>query len=90
MNVVNGAFRGAGKTAVAMSFSIITLLGLRVPLAYSLAGFTPLGTPGLWWGVCLSNIIGGVAATLWFRRGDWKQRLVPREEEAREVPVPGP
>ncbi len=83
MNVVNGAFRGAGKTAVAMTFSIITLIGLRVPLSYSLAGFTSLGTHGLWWGVFLSNVIGGILATAWFRRGGWKQRLIEDE------PVPG-
>ncbi|MFO7941553.1 MAG: MATE family efflux transporter [Bacillota bacterium] len=80
MNVVNGAFRGAGKTMVAMAFSIISLLGLRVPLAYFLAGFTELGTRGLWWGVLLSNVIGGILATAWFSRGGWKQSLVEDED----------
>ncbi len=80
MNVVNGAFRGAGKTMVAMSFSLISLLGLRVPFAYFLAGHTGLGTHGLWWGVLLSNVIGGIIATAWFKRGDWKQRLVHGED----------
>ena len=83
MNVVNGAFRGAGKTAVAMAFSIIALLGLRIPLAYTLAGMTALHTDGLWWGVFFSNVIGGTLALAWFRRGDWKQSLVDNNLSAR-------
>ncbi|MFO8059918.1 MAG: MATE family efflux transporter [Bacillota bacterium] len=80
MAVLNGAFRGAGKTSTAMVFSVIALLLLRVPLAYTLSHHTILGPRGLWWGAFLANVIGACLVALWFRRGTWKQRLVGGEE----------
>lgn len=79
MSVINGAFRGAGKTITAMTFSAISLLVLRVPLAYALSHHTTLGSAGLWWGVLLSNVIGASVVAFWFTRGTWKQRIVQKE-----------
>lgn len=79
LNVLSGAFRGAGKTVLAMLFAFISLLLLRVPLAYVLSNHTPLGVNGLWWSVAISNVVGGVLSFLWYIRGSWKQRLVTEE-----------
>ncbi len=80
MNVLNGAFRGAGRTATSMVFSILSMFVLRVPLAYGLSHHTALGPAGIWWGVALSNVIGAVLVGLWFSRGTWKGSLVDHEE----------
>ncbi|MFP4199827.1 MAG: MATE family efflux transporter [Bacillota bacterium] len=76
LNVANGAFRGAGHTVAAMAFSLLSMLGLRVPLAYILSRFTEMGTTGLWWAVAISNILGGAIALWWFTRGTWKRRII--------------
>ncbi|MFO7942124.1 MAG: MATE family efflux transporter [Bacillota bacterium] len=76
LNVANGAFRGAGHTLAAMTFSLLSMLGLRVPLAYILSRFTEMGTAGLWWAVAISNILGGAIALWWFTRGTWKTRII--------------
>ncbi len=76
MNVANGAFRGAGRTATAMAFALLSMLGLRVPLAYLLSHFTTLGVQGLWWSVAIANVLGGAAAFWWFTLGRWKGRII--------------
>ena len=83
LNIKNGAFRGAGRTVTAMVFGILSLLGLRVPLAFVLSHFTWLDTDGLWWAVAAANIIGGILATYWFSFGHWKQRLVEDDPPAK-------
>lgn len=76
MTVINGSFRGAGRTTTAMIFSMISMLALRVPLSYLLSRFTPLGPTGIWWGVALSNVIGASLVMLWFRYSKWQQRVI--------------
>ncbi len=85
MNIKNGAFRGAGRTVTAMVFAVFSLLGIRVPLAYWLSHRTPMAESGLWWGVAVANILGGIAATIWFRQGKWKQSLVKDRPEGTDV-----
>ncbi|MFO8060694.1 MAG: MATE family efflux transporter [Bacillota bacterium] len=85
MNVLNGAFRGAGRTATAMTFSLISMFALRVPLAYGLSHHTHLGPAGIWWGVALSNVVGALLVAMWFSRGSWKGRLIGSEKKG----VPG-
>ncbi len=76
LNVANGAFRGAGRTVTAMTFALLSMLGIRVPLAYILSTLTPMGVDGLWWAVNASNVLGGGLAFLWFTRGTWKGRII--------------
>ncbi len=81
LNVKNGAFRGAGQTLTAMVFAVLSLLGLRVPLAYFLSLYTPLGVDGLWWAVGIGNMIGGALAFWWFTLDRWKQRIIEEKPE---------
>lgn len=80
--VVGGGFRGAGDTVPSMTFALLSLLGLQVPLAYLLSQFFGLGTQGIWWAMVTSGVIGTVSAALWFRRGGWKLKSVTRPHDA--------
>lgn len=86
--VITSAFRGAGKTRVAMGFTILSLWIFRIPVSYALLHWTPadvlgvalpaLGAVGVWYGVAFSNVATAVIAYLWFARGTWKQSVVDR------------
>jgi putative MATE family efflux protein len=81
MRAFTGGFRGAGKTLTAAAISIVTLAGIRLPVAYVASrGILPtdlwfLGAPdarGIWIAFFASNVAGAIIAWLWFRRGTWR------------------
>jgi putative MATE family efflux protein len=81
MRAFTGGFRGAGKTLTAAAISIVTLAGIRLPVAYIASrGILPtdlwfLGAPdarGIWIAFFASNVAGAIIAWLWFRRGTWR------------------
>ncbi|MFT4905273.1 MAG: putative MATE family efflux protein [Natronomonas sp.] len=81
MRAFTGGFRGAGKTLIAAAISILTLAGIRLPIAYVASrGVVPvdiwfLAQPdarGIWFAFFVSNVVGAVIAWLWFRRGSWR------------------
>jgi putative MATE family efflux protein len=81
MRAFTGGFRGAGKTLTAAAISIVTLAGIRLPVAYVASqGVLPtdlwfLGQPdarGIWIAFFASNVAGAIIAWLWFRRGTWR------------------
>lgn len=74
--VVLGAFRGAGNTKTALAFSMVTLWVVRVPAIYYLAFVAGLGESGVWIGMTLGNVLGGITAVAWFTRGTWKERVI--------------
>ena len=76
LQVLLGAYRGAGSTKTAMTFSIVTLWLGRVPAVYLLAVVAGLGPTGIWIGMAVGNVVGAVAAGLWFTRGTWKRTIV--------------
>ncbi|AUV82775.1 MATE family efflux transporter [Salinigranum rubrum] len=82
MRAFTGGFRGAGETLVAAAISVLTLAGIRLPIAYVASqGVLPtslwfLGRPdprGIWLAFFVSNVVGAVVAWLWFRRGTWRR-----------------
>ncbi|WP_423747562.1 MATE family efflux transporter (plasmid) [Haladaptatus sp. SPP-AMP-3] len=82
MRAFTGGFRGAGKTLVAAAISILTLAGIRLPIAYIASqGILPtnlwfFGQPdvrGIWLAFFVSNVAGALIAWLWFRRGTWRE-----------------
>jgi putative MATE family efflux protein len=91
MRAFTGGFRGAGKTMVAAAISIITLAGIRLPVAYVASQFrfdTPyaqyiFGVRGIWIAFFVSNVAGAGIAWLWFRRGTW------RDSDVRGAPSSG-
>ncbi|MFC7234752.1 MATE family efflux transporter [Halosegnis marinus] len=82
LQVVLGAYRGAGNTKTALVFSLMALWVGRVPTVYLLAFVADLGPRGIWIGMALGNIVGAIGATAWFTRGTWKNTVV--EDEAGE------
>ncbi|MFB6174317.1 MAG: MATE family efflux transporter [Halobacteriales archaeon] len=76
LQVLLGAYRGAGNTRTALVFSVLALWVGRVPTVYYLAFVAGLGPAGVWYGMALGNIVGALAAGLWFTRGTWKEAVV--------------
>ncbi|WP_303645976.1 MATE family efflux transporter [Halorussus litoreus] len=85
LQVMLGAYRGAGNTKTAMGFSIVALWLGRVPTVYGLAFVAGWGPTGIWVGMALGNVLGAIAAALWFTRGTWKETVI---EEEQESPIP--
>ena len=91
--VVQGAFRGAGQTKVAMALSFLSRWIFRVPVAIVLA-FTTVTVPGTAivldvgpsigvWGIWTAFSVGALAsfvvAVLWFRLGRWTEGVIEDE-----------
>lgn len=70
MRAYAGGFRGTGKTLTAAAIAILTVGVIRLPLAWIAAGV--VGATGIWASFTVSNLIGGVLAYVWFRRGTWR------------------
>ncbi|WP_435361514.1 MATE family efflux transporter [Haloarchaeobius sp. DFWS5] len=93
LQVILGAYRGAGNTRTALAFSLVTLWIGRVATVSYLA-FDPvpvlgiaglgLGPTGFWYGMAMGNVVGAIAAGLWFTRGTWKETVIE------ESPGPSP
>ncbi|WP_303645176.1 MATE family efflux transporter [Haladaptatus cibarius] len=76
LQVLLGAYRGAGNTKTAMAFSMVALWLGRVPVVYYLAFVQDMGPTGIWMGMAVGNVVGAVAAALWFTRGTWKRTVI--------------
>ncbi len=70
--VTNGVLRGAGDTFPAMLFTMITLWGVRVPLAKLFA--VPMGVSGVWLAIAASSFIGMLLSTTYYATGRWKPK----------------
>ncbi|MFD1640654.1 MATE family efflux transporter [Halohasta litorea] len=92
--VIQGGFRGAGVTKVAMVLSFLSRWIFRVPFAllfafgwaYTVPGTSltiaalDWGVDGLWWAYAVGAFGSFVVAVGWFRLGTWKGGVVDREE----------
>jgi len=52
---------------------------------YFLAFARDMGPTGVWVGMAFGNVIGAIAAALWFTRGTWKEAVI---DEPTPAPVP--
>ncbi|MFC7200869.1 MATE family efflux transporter [Halospeciosus flavus] len=82
LQVLLGAFRGAGDTKTAMVISMVTLWLGRVPTVYFFAFVLGWGALGIWVGMAFGNITGAIVAGLWFTRGTWRRTLVEDADES--------
>jgi Na+-driven multidrug efflux pump len=93
LQVVLGAFRGAGRTKTALAFSMVTLWVARLPAAYLLVFVLGWGATGVWWAVAVGDVVGCLAAVAWLRRGTWRDAVVagsgrrPRERDPDVAPA---
>ncbi|WP_425499735.1 MATE family efflux transporter [Halorarum halobium] len=90
--VVQGAFRGAGDTRIAMALSLCSRWLFRVPVALvvafawtvtvpglgSVSGLG-VGVEGLWWSFALSALASFVVGVAWFLRGTWTEGVIDRD-----------
>ncbi len=74
--VIQGGFRGSGRTRVALLFAFVGYIVLRSALAYVLAVPMGWGATGIWYGEAASNVLMALLTLVYFRRGTWAGRLV--------------
>ncbi len=84
LQVVLGAFRGAGNTKTALVFSVVTLWIARVPVSYYLIFVADWGTTGIWIGVVAGDVVGAIAAIAYFTRGTWKEAIIDEDDSETE------
>jgi len=82
--VFGGTFRGAGNTKVAMFLTLSTFIILRISLAYFFSFHTSLKEKGVWLAFGISNVVGGVLATVLFLTGFWKKKRLTEEFDIKE------
>ncbi|MCG1001872.1 MATE family efflux transporter [Halobacterium noricense] len=80
VQVLLGAFRGAGNTKTAMVISMVTLWLGRVLTVYLFAFALDWGATGIWVGMAFGNVTGAIVAAAWFTRGTWKRTLVDADD----------
>jgi putative MATE family efflux protein len=83
IQVIMGAYQGAGHTLYSMFFGLFRLWALRVPLVYVLGFAVGMGASGVWWAMLASNFATAGVSLSFFLTGNWKQRII---KEAPEIP----
>lgn len=74
--VLVGAMQGAGDTVRPLWMTLVSMWGLRVPLAWVLAHTFHLGAAGCWISMSATQAIQGIIAIWMFKRGHWKHQKV--------------
>lgn len=73
---VNAAFRGSGHTVPSMVLEVSRLWVLRIPLTYLLGIVLARGAAGVWTGMALSNVIGGLVAVAFITAIPWQRAVI--------------
>jgi putative MATE family efflux protein len=76
IQVVMGAYQGAGHTFYSMFFGLFRLWALRVPLVYILGFAVGMGASGVWWAMLASNFTTACVSLGLFLTGNWKRRII--------------
>jgi len=74
--VLHQSLHGAGDTIPPMIITGISLLGVRIPLAFFLPKFFALNTQGIWLAIALSTVLEGSVVAFWFKAGRWKRKKI--------------
>ncbi|MDI6815518.1 MAG: MATE family efflux transporter, partial [Dehalococcoidales bacterium] len=80
--VLRGSFIGAKDVQTPLFISLITLAGLKVPLAFYLPQVAGLGVTGIWWAILGATVIQGLTSASLFRAGRWKPKGIMILDEA--------
>jgi putative MATE family efflux protein len=94
--VIQGGFRGAGQTKVAMALSFLSRWVFRIPVAILLAFSATaipgtnlavvgagIGVEGIWAAFSVGAFISFVVAVAWFKRGGWREGVVDADRTQR-------
>lgn len=82
---LSGVMRGAGDTMAPMWISLITTVGVRVPIAYGIAYFTrtaeyPNGRPeSVFISLLCAWLVGAIVTTIIYLRGKWKEKAISQK-----------
>ncbi len=76
LTVLFGALRGSGDTRVTMYITAVGFLVVRIPLAYALTRWWPLGVHGAWYAMLADLTVRGVLVYARFRHGGWQRMTV--------------
>ncbi|MGC9444542.1 MAG: MATE family efflux transporter [Candidatus Methanospirareceae archaeon] len=68
---ISGGMRGAGYTKVPMLINFVSLLGIRVVLAYLLGFVLAWGLLGIWVGMLIETFVRAIVIYAVFRKGTW-------------------
>jgi Na+-driven multidrug efflux pump len=90
---LSGVMRGAGDTMTPMWISLITVVILRVPTAYTIAYLTrsalyPTGRPeSTFISLLVSWTLGAIITFAFFKKGAWREKMITgqRRREARGI-----
>ncbi|MFB6134499.1 MAG: MATE family efflux transporter [Halanaeroarchaeum sp.] len=100
--VIQGAFRGAGQTGVAMALSLLSRWVFRVPVAVAVA-YAPtvvlpgigeqslglgIGVGGVWIGFGFGGLAAFTVAAAWFARGNWTAGVISSDRGS-QAPIDG-
>lgn len=77
MFINNGLLRGAGATLIPMFITLVSLWVLRIPVSYFLSQY--LGTTGIWLGIPVAWVCGGVFSYIYYKAGHWKKYAVVKK-----------
>ena len=66
-----GALQGAGETMSPTVLTTVTMIFIRLPLAWFL--LKNYGLDGAWWAMSLSTILQGLCVIVVFRQGRWQK-----------------
>ena len=84
---LSGVMRGAGDTITPMWISLITVVFLRVPIAYTIAYFTrselyPTGRPeSIFISLLISWTLGAIITTIYFKKDTWRKKGLSKRVE---------
>ncbi len=73
---VQGIITGVGDTHYLMGFTVISMLVVRIPLAYFLGGHTQLKENGIWIAILFSVLVALILNFGYYLSGRWKRRIV--------------
>ncbi|WP_442909420.1 MATE family efflux transporter [Halovenus sp. HT40] len=96
--VIQGGFRGAGQTKVAMGLSFLARWVFRIPVAIALAFSTVavpgttvrisglgIGVQGIWVAFSVGAFLTFLGAVFWFRLGRWTEGVIEESEPGVEI-----
>jgi putative MATE family efflux protein len=76
MIVMMSVMNNVGDTLIAMLIDIVTMWGIRVPLAYFLPRITTLGVYGVRWALVADTVSSAIVFIIYFQSGRWKHKKV--------------
>lgn len=83
--VIQGVLRSAGDTMALLILSFISLMVVRIPLAYLLAGPCGFKQNGIWMAMLISSVLAVILNWLYFKGGRWKKRRILGKQQPRST-----